>query len=107
MPGRYRSRIVPPIMSLAERVARGKGVYPESHTGWDIPFNVRISGRWIIGYLIANDLKLMIGLPGSFLVYWEVRFQGTISWTANGWIMAGTDPDLVVALGEWIVLWYE
>jgi hypothetical protein len=107
MAGRYRSRIVPAMMTLGERVAREKGVYPEAHAGWDIQLKIYYKNRWLDGYLIPNSLRLMIGLPGSYLVFWEERFQGTISWTANGWIMAGTDPDLVVALAEWIVLWYE
>jgi len=64
MPGRYRTRIVPPTMSLGERVARDKGVYPEARTGWDIPFRIFFSNRWLEGYLLANQLRLMVGVPG-------------------------------------------
>jgi hypothetical protein len=95
------------MITLGERVARDKGVYPEAHAGWDIQFRIYHSNRWLDGYLIPNNLRLMIGLPGSYLVFLDERFQGTLSWTAYGWMMDKTDPDLVVALGEWIVLWYE
>jgi hypothetical protein len=109
MPGgnHRRTGIVPPIMTLGERVAREKGIYPEAKRGWDIPFRIYYSKHWLEGYLIASDLKLMIGLPGAFLVYWDERFQGTICWKIDGWEMPGIDPDLVVALGEWIVAYYQ
>jgi hypothetical protein len=107
MSGRYRSRIVPPIMTLGERVARERGVYPEAHSGHDIQFKIYISDEWLSGYLIPNGLRLMIGLPGSFLVYWDERFHGTISWTIDGWMMPGTAAELVAALGEWVVIYYQ
>ena len=107
MSGRYRSRIVPATMTLGERVAREKGVYPEARSGFDIAFRIFYASDWLSGYLIANQLLLMVGLPGIFLVYWDERFQGTIGWTSDGWVMVGIEPRLVVALGEWIEVYYE
>jgi hypothetical protein len=107
MLGRYQSRIVPPMMSLGECVARDKGVYPEAKTGWDIPFRIFYSNHCLEGYLIANSLRLMVGVPGMFLVFWNERFHGTICWTSDGWVMAGVDPGLVEVLGDWIEAYYE
>jgi len=95
------------MMTLGERVARTKGDYPEAHSGHDIPFKVFYYGQWQDGYMIANKIKLMIGLPGSFLVYWDERYQGTICWSIDGWMMPGIDPQLVGALGEWIASYYQ
>ena len=59
------------------------------------------------GHTLANRLRLVVGVPGTFLVYWDERFHGTISWKIDGWVMAGVDPDLVAVLGEWIVVYYQ
>jgi len=108
MPGRYRSRIVPPAMTLGERVARDKGVYPEANSGWNIDFKIFYKGKWILGHMLANQLRLMIGMPGSFLVFWDARFQGILSWAADGWLMPMcNDMDLIAMLGEWIEIYYQ
>jgi hypothetical protein len=95
-------------MTLGERVARDKGVFPEAQTGWDIPFRSYYSKRWLEGYLLANQLRLMAGVPGTFLVFWEERFRGLLTWTANGWTMdGGIEQGLTDKQGEWVVLWNE
>jgi hypothetical protein len=50
----------------------------------------------------------MVGVPGMFLVFWEERFRGLLTWTANGWVMdGGIEQWLTDKLGEWVVLYYE
>jgi hypothetical protein len=108
MSGRYRTRIVPPTMTLGERVARDKGVFPQANTGWDIPFRIYYSKEWLEGYLIPNQLRLMIGVPGTFLVFWDGRYRGTLSWTTDKWVIdGGIEQGLAEKLGEWVVLYYE
>jgi hypothetical protein len=94
-------------MTLGERLARDKGVYPEAKSGRDIPFRIFFSNHWLAGYLIPNSLRLMIGVPGTFLVFWDERFQETICWSSKSWVMYGVGPDLVETLGEWIEAYYE
>ncbi len=97
-----------PSMSLGERVARDKGIYPDTGNGWDIPFMVYYAKRSLDGYLLANHVRHITGVPGTFLVYWELRFRGVIHYTSDGWEMTGGhDRDLVYALGQWIVLYYQ
>jgi hypothetical protein len=103
----FKKRIVPPVMTLEERVAREKGIYPDSGTGWNIPFQIFYSGKSLSGYLIANHVRHINGLPGTFLVYWDLRFRGVINWTSDGWTLERTDSDLVYALGEWITIYYQ
>src|ERR1700759_5547929 len=101
MSGRYRTRIVPPTMTLGERVARDKGVFPQANTGWDIPFRIFYSKEWLEGYMLANQLRLMIGVPGTFLVFWNERYRGMLTWTANGWLMdGGIEQGVSDGLGE-------
>ncbi len=108
MRGRYRTRIVPPTMTLGERVAREKGVYPEAHMGCDIPFRIFYSKSWLEGYLLANKIRLMVGVPGTFLVFWDDRYRGTLSWIAEGWKMdGGIENPLAEALGYWVAIYYQ
>jgi hypothetical protein len=108
MPGRYRTRIVPPTMTLGERVAREKGVFPDSNTGCDIPFRIFYSKKWLEGYLLANQLWLMVGVPGMYLVFWEERYRGLLSWDFKCWAMdGGIELGLVEVLGDWVVMYYE
>jgi hypothetical protein len=95
------------IMTLEERVAREQGVYPDSGQGWDIPFQIWYGKKSLEGFLLANQLRHIMGLPGTFLVFWDLIFRGVINYTKDGWVMVGQDPDLVYALAEWIVLYYQ
>ena len=108
MPSRYRTRIVPPLMTLGERVARDKSVFPKAGTGWDMPIRIYYSKEWLEGYMLANQLRLMVGVPGTFLVYWEERYRGILTWTADKWIMdGGIEQGLANVLGDWVVMYYE
>jgi hypothetical protein len=89
----FKKRIVLPVMTLEERISREKGIYPESGTSWDIPFQIFYSKKSLDGFLLANQVRHIVGLPGSFLVYWELRFRGVIMWTAKEWVMERTDPE--------------
>jgi hypothetical protein len=82
-------------------------MYPDAGTGWDIPFLIFYRKESLDGYLLANQLKHITGVPGTFLVFWDLRFRGVINYTSDGWIMERQDPDLVFALGSWIELYYE
>lgn len=95
------------VMTLEEKVSRQVGVYPDAGTGWDIPFMIWYNRKNLEGYLLANQLRHISGLPGKFLVYWDLRFRGVIHYTNDGWEMPRQDPDMVQALGEWIELYYE
>jgi len=95
------------VMTLEERVAREKGIYPEAGTGWDIPFLIFYNKKSLAGCLLANQLRHITGVPGTFLVYWDLRFRGVINFTSDGWVMPRQDPDMVYALGEWIVIYYQ
>lgn len=94
-------------MTLEERVAREKGIYPNAGTGWDIPFRIFYSKKSLEGFLLANHVRHITGVPGTFLVFWDLRFRGVINYTSEGWVMERTDPDLVYALGEWLILYYQ
>ena len=95
-------------MSLGERLAREKGIYPDAGTGYDIPFMIFYSNKSQDGFLIANQVRYIAGIPGSFLVYWDLRFRGVINYTSEGWEMQeGHFSELVNALGEWLVLYYQ
>ena len=59
------------------------------------------------GFLLASQLRHITGVPGTFLVYWDLRFRGVINYTFEGWVMPRYDEDLVAALGSWIELYYE
>jgi hypothetical protein len=108
MSGRYRTRIVPPTMTLGERVARDKGVFPQANSGWDIPFRIYYSKEWLEGYLIANQLRLMVGVPGMLLVFWDERYRGMLTWSSKGWATDGEiEQGLADLLGDWVVLYYE
>ena len=101
-------RSVPPAMSLGERVAREKGIYPDAGTNYDIPFMIFYSNKSQDGYLIADQIPHITGVPGTFLVYWDNRFRGVVNYTFEGWEMdGGHSRELVVALGEWIVIYYQ
>jgi hypothetical protein len=95
------------VMSLEEKIAREKGLYPDSNTGWNIPFMIWYGKKSLEGFLLANQLRHITGVPGTFLVYWDLRFRGVINYTSDGWEMPRQDPDMVEALGEWIVLYYQ
>jgi hypothetical protein len=50
----------------------------------------------------------MVGVPGIFLVFWDERYRGMLTWTAKGWIMdGGIEQGLTNALGEWIVIYFQ
>jgi hypothetical protein len=108
MPGRYRTRIVPPMMTLEERVAREKGMFPQANTDWAIPFRIFCSKEWLEGYFIANLFRLMLGVPGTFLVFWDGQYMGSLSRTTDKWVMdGGIEAGLTETFGEWIELYYE
>ena len=100
-------RNVPPSMTLEERVARERGMYPDAGTGWDIPFVIWYGKKSLNGFLLANQLRHITGVPGTFLVFWDLRFRGAINYTSEGWEMPRHNPDLVYALGNWIEIYYE
>jgi hypothetical protein len=106
MGGRYRSTIATPMLSLGERAARSDGIYPSANEGWEIPFSIQIKSHCYTGTLLPNHHRLMIGLPGSFLVFWSGSFRGVINWSIKGWTAETMDVDLVQALGDYIQLWY-
>ena len=91
-------------MTLEERVARERGMYPDAGTG---PFLIFYNKKSLEGYILANQLRHITGVPGTFLVFWDLRFRGVINYTSDGWVMERQDPDLVYALGSWIELYYE
>src|ERR1700710_2817426 len=91
-------------MTLEERVSRAVRVYPDAGTGWDIPFIIFYNKKSLEGYLLANQLRHITGVPGTFLVYWDLRFRGFINYTSEGWVMERQDRNLVAALGAWIEL---
>lgn len=101
----FKKRVANNI-SLEERWARDNGTYPDINTGWDIAFIIFYSKKSLTGILPANHVRHIMGLPGTFLVYYDNRFRGVINWTSDGWEMKHSEPEMVFALGEWIELYY-
>ena len=94
--------------SLEERRARERGCYPDINTGWDIPFIIFYLNKSLSGILLANHVRHIMGVPGTFLVYYDNRFRGVINWTSDGWEMAKSfEEDFVFALGEFIQSYYQ
>ena len=103
----FKKRVANNI-SLEERMARDQGSYPDINTGWDITFLIFYgSNKNLSGILLANHVRHIMGLPGTFLVFYDNRFRGVINWTSHGWEMKFHNPELVFALGEWIELYYQ
>jgi len=78
-------------MTLGERVAREKGIYPEAKGGWDISFRIFYSRQWLEGYLIANHLQLMIAYQALF---WFTGMKGFKD-LSTGKLMGGKWPGLI------------
>lgn len=106
MTARYRNRNIKPGPTFGERAARSAGEFMPQGSPEEFPFSVSVNGTLYSGILSPNLRRLPCGLPGSFLVYKDGYYQDVISWTGKVWIMDG-DPDLVEAIGNFILVWYE
>jgi hypothetical protein len=102
MGGRYRTEEYKPRTTLGEMAAtRGSNAN-------SISIQIEINQKKYWGFLNPSVQQLQPGIPVSFELYFWGEYQGTITYTLDGWACSKPiDQAVLDAVGNYLFAWYQ